>query len=46
MEGAIELKGNRLTVGPNERVKGNVNARAAVVQGKLEGNIHASDRVD
>ena len=46
MEGAIELKGNRLTVGPNGRVKGNVNARAAVVQGKLEGNIHASDRVD
>jgi cytoskeletal protein CcmA (bactofilin family) len=41
-----ELKGNRLTVGPNGRVKGNVNARAAVVQGKLEGNIHASDRVD
>jgi cytoskeletal protein CcmA (bactofilin family) len=46
VEGAIELKGNRLTVGPNGRVKGNVNARAAVVQGKLEGNIHASDRVD
>jgi cytoskeletal protein CcmA (bactofilin family) len=46
VEGAIELKGNRLTVGPNGRVKGNVNARAAVVQGKLEGNIDASDRVD
>jgi cytoskeletal protein CcmA (bactofilin family) len=46
VEGAIELKGNRLTVGPNGRVKGNVNARAAVVQGKLEGDIHASDRVD
>ncbi len=45
VEGAIELKGNRLTVGPNGRVKGNVNARAAVVQGKLEGNIHASDRL-
>ena len=27
-------------------VKANVNACAVVVQGKLEGNIHASDRVD
>ena len=33
VEGSIELKGKRLTVGPNGRVKGNVNARAAVVQG-------------
>lgn len=46
VEGSIELKGNRLTVGPNGRVKANVNARSAVIQGKMEGNIHASDRVD
>ncbi|MGA8617665.1 MAG: polymer-forming cytoskeletal protein [Candidatus Sulfotelmatobacter sp.] len=39
-------KGNRLTIGPNGSVKANVNACAVVVQGKLEGNIHASDRVD
>jgi cytoskeletal protein CcmA (bactofilin family) len=46
VDGAIEMKGNRLTIGPNGRVKANVNARAAVIQGKLEGNIKASDRVD
>jgi cytoskeletal protein CcmA (bactofilin family) len=46
VDGAIEMKGNRLTIGPNGRVKANVNARSAVVQGKLEGNITASDRVD
>jgi cytoskeletal protein CcmA (bactofilin family) len=46
VEGAIDLKGNRLTLGPNGRVKANINARSAVIHGKLEGNITASDRVD
>lgn len=46
VEGTIEPKGNRLTIGPNGRVKANVIASAVVVQGKLEGNIQASDRVD
>ena len=46
MEGTIDPKGNRLTVGPTGRVKANVTACAVVVQGKLEGNIQASDRVD
>jgi cytoskeletal protein CcmA (bactofilin family) len=46
VEGTIDLKGNRLTVGPNGRIKANVNARSAVIQGRLEGNINASDRVD
>ena len=46
VEGTIDPKGNRLTVGPTGRVKANVTACAVVVQGKLEGNIQASDRVD
>jgi cytoskeletal protein CcmA (bactofilin family) len=46
VEGTIDPKGNRLTIGPNGRVKANVTACAVVVQGKLEGNIQASDRVD
>jgi len=46
VEGTIDPKGNRLTIGPHGRVKANVNACAVVVQGKLEGNIQASDRVD
>src|SRR3982074_2288024 len=46
VEGTIDPKGNRLTIGPNARVKANVTACAVVVQGKLEGNIQASDRVD
>jgi cytoskeletal protein CcmA (bactofilin family) len=46
VEGSIEMAGNRLTIGPNGKVKANVNARSAIVQGRLEGNVRASDRVD
>ena len=46
VEGSIEMAGNRLTIGPNGKVKANVTARSAVVQGRLEGNVRASDRVD
>ena len=46
VEGTIDPKGYRLTIGPNGRVKANITARAVVVQGSLEGNIQASDRVD
>ena len=46
IEGTIDPKGNRLTIGPNGRVKANVIARSVVVQGKLEGNIQASEQVD
>ena len=46
VEGAIDPRGNCLTVGPSGRVKANVIASAVVVQGQLEGNIQASERVD
>ena len=46
VEGTIDPKGNRLTIGPNGSVRANVSACAVIVQGKLEGTIHASDRVD
>jgi cytoskeletal protein CcmA (bactofilin family) len=46
VEGSIELRGNSLTIGPNGRVKANVNARDIVVQGKVDGNLRATDRVD
>ena len=46
IEGIVDPKGNRLTIGPEGRLKANVNARAVVVKGKLEGNIQATERVD
>jgi cytoskeletal protein CcmA (bactofilin family) len=46
VEGSITLKGNSLTVGPNGQVKASIESKAIVVQGKLEGNVQASDRVE
>jgi cytoskeletal protein CcmA (bactofilin family) len=46
VEGSIELRGNSLIIGPNGQVRANVNAKGVVVQGKLDGNIQASDRAE
>ena len=46
VEGSISLKNFSLTVGPNGQVKASVEAKVLVVQGKLEGNVVISDRVE
>lgn len=46
VEGSIELRGNSLTVGPNGIVKANVSGKTITIQGKLDGKITASDRVE
>jgi cytoskeletal protein CcmA (bactofilin family) len=46
VEGAINLPGNRVTVGRNGHVAANITAREIVVLGKVRGNMTASDRVD
>lgn len=46
VEGTIQLAGNNLVIGPNGHVHADVNAKGVVIQGKLEGNIKASDRAE
>src|SRR6202051_3581582 len=46
VEGSIELSGNRLIIGPHGQVRANVNAKGVIVQGKLDGNIRASERAE
>ncbi len=46
VRGAIELRDHSLTVGPNGKVDANVTAREIVVQGTLNGNVHAADRIE
>ena len=46
VEGAINLPGNRVTVGRNGQVAANIMAREVVVLGKVRGNVQASDRID
>jgi cytoskeletal protein CcmA (bactofilin family) len=46
VEGTIELRNNNLVIGPNGKVKANINAKGVVVQGKLDGDIRASQRTE
>ena len=46
VEGSISLRGQSLTVGPNGRVRANIEARNVIVHGQVDGNLRASDRVD
>jgi cytoskeletal protein CcmA (bactofilin family) len=46
VEGKIELRNNSLTVGPNGNVKADVSGKAVVIQGKLDGTVNASERVE
>ena len=46
MEGTIECQDHRLTIGPNARVQATLKAREIVIQGSIQGNVEASDKID
>ena len=46
VEGSISLRGQSLTIGPNGRVRANIEARNVILHGRVDGNIQASDRVE
>lgn len=46
VEGSIELRDHNLTVGPNGRVRANINAKEVIIQGKVDGSISGSERVE
>ena len=46
VEGSITLRGQTLTVGPNGRVRANIEARNVILHGRVDGDIHATDRVE
>jgi len=46
VEGSIDLRNSNLTVGPNGDVKASISAKAIVIQGKVDGSLTASDRLD
>ena len=46
VEGKIELRQNMLTIGPNGKIKAAVFAKAVVIQGEVQGDITASERID
>src|SRR5436189_3882561 len=46
VEGTIQLRDHVLTIGPNGRIKAQVFAKSVIVQGEVNGNVTASDKVD
>jgi cytoskeletal protein CcmA (bactofilin family) len=46
IEGSIDLRSHSVTIGPNGKVKASVSAKSIVVQGKVDGSLTASDRLD
>jgi len=46
VEGSIDLRNSNLTVGPNGNVKASISAKAIMIQGKVDGSLTASDRLD
>jgi cytoskeletal protein CcmA (bactofilin family) len=46
VEGKIELKDHVLTIGPNGKIKAQVFAKAVIVQGELNGNVTATERIE
>lgn len=46
LEGDVDLPQHRLTVGPAGVLQGKIRAREIVVYGTVQGNLHASERVE
>jgi cytoskeletal protein CcmA (bactofilin family) len=46
VEGKIELRDHVLTIGPNGKIKAELNAKAIVVLGEVIGNVTATEKVD
>src|ERR1022692_2691428 len=43
VEGPITLHGQRLTVRPKGRIRGNIEARHVILQGRVEGDIRSEE---
>jgi cytoskeletal protein CcmA (bactofilin family) len=45
VQGSVELKGGRLTIGPNGKAESNVKAREVVIMGEVHGDVEASQKI-
>jgi cytoskeletal protein CcmA (bactofilin family) len=46
VEGKIELRQNVLTIGANGKIKAAVFAKTVIIQGEVQGDITATERID
>ncbi|MFQ5670852.1 MAG: polymer-forming cytoskeletal protein [Acidobacteriota bacterium] len=46
IEGKIDLEDHHLTIGPKGRIQAEIGAKTVLVKGEVNGNIHATDKVE
>ena len=46
VEGNIDLSGHSLSIGPNGRIRANIQAHSIVIFGKVDGNVRGHERVE
>jgi cytoskeletal protein CcmA (bactofilin family) len=46
LEGSVELLDGALTIGPEGRIRANLQARSIVVQGRVDGNLYGLERTE
>ena len=45
VQGTLQAKDSRLTIGPNGKARSDVKAREVIVQGQVQGNIEAREKI-
>src|SRR5436309_10787047 len=46
VHGKVELKDHNLIVGSTGRILAEIHAKAVIIQGEVQGNVHAEDRIE
>lgn len=45
VQGTLEIKDGRLTIGPKGKAKSNVKAKEVIIQGKVQGDVEATHKI-
>ena len=45
IKGNVDVRNSRCTVGPNGKAKSNVKAREVIIQGQVQGNVEATQKI-
>lgn len=46
IQGTLELKNAKLTIGPNAKAKSDIRAREVIIQGQVQGNVEAAQKIN
>jgi cytoskeletal protein CcmA (bactofilin family) len=46
IQGTLEVKDSKVTIGPNGKAKSEIHAREVVIQGQVQGNVEATQKIN